>query len=114
MKDLKITTKDETIVFFIKDRGTSKQFIKKFATNVELFSDITLNENLCTSNHPGQDDVNVLQPSQEELTIRSPSRKRKKTSKTYICPICGIKFNENRDKTYKSEIFTTTKSLCSL
>ena len=53
MKELKIATGDDTLISFIKNRGTSKEKIRKFSSAKELFD----NENIQPLSLPSQLDI---------------------------------------------------------
>ena len=89
MKELKLTTLDETILIVIKDYGTPKEKRRTCASLIELFQ------------KPVEKQSEIELPSQEELLYASPGKKRP-LSKTFICMLCGIKYDDKRDKEYKS------------
>lgn len=93
MQDLKMTTGDEVFLKVFKDYGKDNCCVKKFATLPVL-----LNDRAAIS---GAQAAVAPLPSIELLTENLPSKARKKRGK-YVCQLCGIEYDSDRDKRYDS------------
>ena len=88
MRDLKITTEDESIVYIFPKNGNKPQV---YTTKLDLLK------------QPQNDITYETFPVIEMLRQFSPSEPTvKKKKKEWRCTICGIVYGENRDEEYDS------------
>ena len=90
LKDLKTTTKDESLLLVYKDFKGDNESVRKFSTNLEL---------LGVQNRQNAS-ISLQIPTASTLAALSPT-KRKNQSETR-CPACGLRYGEERDDDFDS------------
>ena len=102
MRDLKITTNDDTLLVHYKDFGTPKQTEQKWATRLSLL-DIE---------EPPVPVDGSTEPPAELLMNSSPTRTRTATRK-WVCTVCGISFGTIPDKKLSGDVYEKNWLGCS-